>query len=248
MLKDEAGAAHVYGVDMSKIAEAAQQIVADNGFADSGCAERGGGWVGRRGGRRGGVQGGWTCWDGGRDERSRRAGTALRVTIIRGKIEEVELPVPAVDIIISEWMGYFLLYESMLDSVLFARDKWLVPGGLIFPDKASIHLVAIEDAEYKLPVTRKDFIHALVGYFDIQFGDAHRPIGFSTSPRARQTHWKQTVFYLHDTLIAHQGDVLVGELSCAPNARNPRDLDIALSYTFEGREGCWSGTQEFKMR
>ena len=32
---------------------------------------------------------------------------------------------PQVDIIVSEWMGYALLYESMLDSVLFARDKWL---------------------------------------------------------------------------------------------------------------------------
>ena len=30
-----------------------------------------------------------------------------------------------VDIIISEWMGYFLLYESMLDTVLYARDKWM---------------------------------------------------------------------------------------------------------------------------
>ena len=28
-----------------------------------------------------------------------------------------------VDVIISEWMGYFLLRESMLDSVLLARDK-----------------------------------------------------------------------------------------------------------------------------
>jgi hypothetical protein len=28
-----------------------------------------------------------------------------------------------VDIIISEWMGYALLYESMLDTVLYARDK-----------------------------------------------------------------------------------------------------------------------------
>ena len=31
-----------------------------------------------------------------------------------------------VDIIISEWMGYCLLFESMLNSVLLARDKWLV--------------------------------------------------------------------------------------------------------------------------
>jgi hypothetical protein len=54
-----------------------------------------------------------------------------------------------VDIIISEWMGYFLLYESMLDTVLYARDKWLVPGGMILPDKATLYVCAIEDEEYK---------------------------------------------------------------------------------------------------
>lgn len=48
------------------------------------------------------------------------------ITLIKGKMEEVELPVDKVDIIISEWMGYFLLYESMLDTVLVARDKYLV--------------------------------------------------------------------------------------------------------------------------
>ena len=42
-----------------------------------------------------------------------------------------------VDIIISEWMGYALLYESMLDTVLVARDKWLQPDGIIMPDKVS---------------------------------------------------------------------------------------------------------------
>lgn len=48
------------------------------------------------------------------------------VTIIKGKVEEVELPVERVDIIISEWMGYCLFYESMLNTVIYARDKWLV--------------------------------------------------------------------------------------------------------------------------
>ncbi|THG18367.1 hypothetical protein TEA_003346 [Camellia sinensis var. sinensis] len=40
-----------------------------------------------------------------------------------GKVEEIELPVAQVDIIISEWMGYFLLFENMLNTVLYARDK-----------------------------------------------------------------------------------------------------------------------------
>lgn len=81
--------------------------------------------------------------------RSRCCGPSTEITIIRGKAEEVVLPVDKVDIIISEWMGYFLLYESMLDTVLFARDKWLAPGGLIFPDKAVMYITAIEDGEYK---------------------------------------------------------------------------------------------------
>lgn len=51
-----------------------------------------------------------------------------RITIVKGKVEEVELPegIDKVDIIISEWMGYCLFYESMLDTVIYARDKWLV--------------------------------------------------------------------------------------------------------------------------
>ena len=59
------------------------------------------------------------------------------------------LPAAQVDIIISEWMGYFLMYESMLDTVLFARDKWLKPGGLLMPDRCTLSVVAIEDAEYR---------------------------------------------------------------------------------------------------
>lgn len=48
------------------------------------------------------------------------------ITVLKGKVEEIELPVTQVDLIISEWMGYFLLYENMLDTVLYARNKWLV--------------------------------------------------------------------------------------------------------------------------
>jgi len=76
-------------------------------------------------------------------------GMSDKITLLQGKMEEVELPFPKVDIIISEWMGYFLLYESMLDTVLYARDKYLAPNGLIFPDKATIFMAGIEDGEYK---------------------------------------------------------------------------------------------------
>ena len=70
-----------------------------------------------------------------------------------------------VDVIISEWMGYFLLFESMLDSVLYARDRWLKDCRqgkwvgvnhthfncvfpVVYPNHCSISLVALGD-EYE---------------------------------------------------------------------------------------------------
>ena len=93
MFAAKAGAKMVIGVDMSSIVDHAKEIVKDNKLDDV-------------------------------------------VTIIRGKVEEISLPegvekvtilifilmtILQVDIIISEWMGYCLFYESMLDTVLYAR-------------------------------------------------------------------------------------------------------------------------------
>ena len=72
-----------------------------------------------------------------------------KITIIKGKMEEIKLPVEKVDIITSEWMGYCLLFESMLDTILYARDKYLNPGGLLLPDRVTLNMVAVEDAKYK---------------------------------------------------------------------------------------------------
>jgi protein arginine N-methyltransferase 1 len=88
MFAAQAGAKHVYAIDMANIIDKSKLIVAENNLSD-------------------------------------------KITCIKGKMEDIELPVDKVDIIISEWMGYFLLYEGMLDTVIAARDKWLVPDGLV---------------------------------------------------------------------------------------------------------------------
>ncbi|KAJ2984392.1 hypothetical protein NUW58_g6084 [Xylaria curta] len=90
-----------------------------------------------------------------------------KITLIQGKMEEIELPFPKVDIIISEWMGYFLLYESMLDTVLYARDKYLEKDGLIFPDKATIFVCGIEDGDYK---------DEKIGFWDNVYGFDYSPL------------------------------------------------------------------------
>ncbi|KAG0170556.1 type I protein arginine N-methyltransferase Rmt1 [Apophysomyces sp. BC1015] len=267
MFAAQAGAKHVYGIDMSNIIHQARQIVEDNHLSD-------------------------------------------KVTLIQGKMEEVVLPVDKVDIIISEWMGYFLLYESMLDTVLVARDRYLAPGGLIFPDKATMYIAAIEDGDYKeekidywndvygfdyssiktlaikeplvdtvesrsivttpfamkeidiatvkkedltfkvpfkITATRDDYIHAFISWFDIDFTHCHKPVYFSTGPHAKYTHWKQTVFYTPDTLTVKNGESIEGVVSCAPNQRNPRDLDIIIDYSFTGEHSSIEQHCEFKM-
>lgn len=45
-------------------------------------------------------------------------------------------------------MGYFLLYESMFDSVLYARDKWLREGGILMPNRAKMYMAVIDDQAY----------------------------------------------------------------------------------------------------
>lgn len=76
-----------------------------------------------------------------------------RIEVIRGTVETVQLP-GRVDVIVSEWMGYALLHESMLKSVLCARDRWLRPGGLMLPSAAELYIAPVCD---RVPVVRVRF-------------------------------------------------------------------------------------------
>ncbi|KAI3327540.1 S-adenosyl-L-methionine-dependent methyltransferase [Xylariaceae sp. AK1471] len=73
------------------------------------------------------------------------AGLSDVITALHGKMEEVTLPVDQVDIIVSEWMGYGLLFEAMLPSVLWARDKYLAPGGLMVPSHTNMWVAPVSD-------------------------------------------------------------------------------------------------------
>lgn len=72
------------------------------------------------------------------------------IKFIKCRIEDLKLhavTIDKVDIIISEWMGYFLLFEGMLDSVIFARDNYLKPDGLLLPNRCNISLVGLGDEQ-----------------------------------------------------------------------------------------------------
>lgn len=45
-------------------------------------------------------------------------------------------------------MGYCLLYEAMLDSVLWARDRYLTRDGLMIPSHITLRIAPLADPEY----------------------------------------------------------------------------------------------------
>ncbi|ELK26820.1 Pumilio domain-containing protein KIAA0020 [Myotis davidii] len=66
-----------------------------------------------------------------------------KIIVLPGIIEEISLP-EAVDVIISEPMGYMLFNERMLESYLHSK-KWLKANGKMFPTFSDIHLAPFSD-------------------------------------------------------------------------------------------------------
>nr|XP_055169628.1 protein arginine N-methyltransferase 2 isoform X3 [Nyctereutes procyonoides] len=70
----------------------------------------------------------------------------------KAKVEDVVLP-EKVDVLVSEWMGTCLLFEFMIESILYARDVWLKEDGIIWPTTAALHLVPCSaDRDYRSKV------------------------------------------------------------------------------------------------
>ncbi|KAL0221797.1 hypothetical protein RCL1_001651 [Eukaryota sp. TZLM3-RCL] len=102
-------------------------------------------------------------------------------------------------------------------------------------------------APFTLTAKKDDVVHALVAHFDVGFTHGHS-LWFTTGPDGKRTHWKQTVFYLDDDIVMYEGEELSGVFELYPNKVNPRELDIKISYKYEGRSGPVSGTQLFKLQ
>eukprot|EP01018_Ginkgo_biloba_P037813 Gb_34867 [translate_table: standard] len=81
------------------------------------------------------------------NENGENKNSAGVIVVVEGMIEELDNRMPVehheVDVIVSEWMGYCLLYESMLSSVIYTRDRWLKPGGAILPDTAEMYVAGV---------------------------------------------------------------------------------------------------------
>jgi len=249
----QAGAAKVYAIEASNIADHAREVVKHNKMQD-------------------------------------------KIIIIKGRVEDVEIEEKA-DIIISEWMGYCLLYESMLESVIIARDKWLKQEGIMFPAWANIFMCPFTDEQLyidkidfwndiygidfspMIPFAKKcafeeplidlflpqnelaipllikticcktvaseqlkyfasNFKFSAIGsaslqgfvlWFDVLFkgSDPMIPaIRLTTDPESEPTHWRQSMFFIPDPIDIKQDQLIEGSIKVEVNNENKRTLDF----------------------
>ncbi|XP_030371203.1 protein arginine N-methyltransferase 1 [Scaptodrosophila lebanonensis] len=68
-----------------------------------------------------------------------------RILQLEGALDDIILPGghPRVDIILSEWIGSCVFGDSLFKELIYARDNWLVPGGIIIPNLANLYIAGI---------------------------------------------------------------------------------------------------------
>lgn len=69
-----------------------------------------------------------------------------RIELIQARLDKLELD-ERVDVIISEPWGFFLFHERMVEAFVIARDRFLKPGGRMFPGTAELSLAPFSDEE-----------------------------------------------------------------------------------------------------
>ena len=90
--------------------------------------------------------------------------------------------------------------------------------------------------KFSLVANRTDYIHAFVGWFEVYFSHGSQTIKLSTSMELKNTHWKQSVFYIDDEIPIRKGEMIEGSILAKKDKLNPRELNIKLSYRL-GNEG-----------
>ncbi|EPS70406.1 hypothetical protein M569_04353, partial [Genlisea aurea] len=95
-----------------------------------------------------------------------------RITVIKGKVEEVELAEKA-DILISEPMGTLLVNERMLESYIIARDRFLVPNGKMFPTIGRIHMAPFSDEYLYIEIANKALFWQQQNYYGVNLTPLH---------------------------------------------------------------------------
>jgi protein arginine N-methyltransferase 1 len=119
------------------------------------------------------------------------------IEVIQSSVEDLELPYQ-VDIIVSEWMGYFLLRESMLDSVIRARNRWMKSDGCMFPSHATMYFAAISNEDDR-ETKSNEFMSSLQEWTKFT-EEMQEYYGIDMSSLSEPYHKEQVEYYIYSSL------------------------------------------------
>mmetsp|Transcript_102848 Transcript_102848/g.235900 ORF Transcript_102848/g.235900 Transcript_102848/m.235900 type:complete len:426 (-) Transcript_102848:45-1322(-) len=151
------------------------------------------------------------------------------VEVINKVLEDVtpeEVPPNSVDVIVSEPFGQFLVYERGIDTMVTARDRFLKPGGRVYPSKAHLCLSPFHDpALHQETVEKADFWGS----------QSHNGVDLSAAHgHARHAMFSRPVIQYIDpkTLLAHPYCKVLDFEKMTPeeNQRLRLDLDFFIHY------------------
>ena len=140
------------------------------------------------------------------------------ITVVHGKVEDLianeKLPLTAdekVDVIISEWMGYALLYETMLPSVLAARNNFMDrKEGTMWPNKSNMFIEGATDS--------------CLDYWDDVYGMNMAPMKRKVVNELRKEANVEIVD--SKTVVTNRSELIAFDL----NSCNDADLDFKTSF------------------
>ncbi|KAL6578381.1 Protein arginine N-methyltransferase prmt10 [Orobanche minor] len=167
------------------------------------------------------------------------------VEVIEESMEDVVLP-EKVDVIISEWMGYFLLRESMFDSVICARDRWLKPDGVMYPSHARIWMAPIKSGLVDQKMRDYEgamqdwhgFIKETKAYYGVDMSTLTRPFN-----EEQKKYYLQTSLWnnLHPNQIIGT-PMIIKEIDClTTSVEDIRDVRASVSSPIIEEHARFSG-------
>lgn len=123
-----------------------------------------------------------------------------------------------------------------------------------------LYTVKKEDLDFssawELTFVRNDTVHGLVTWFDCYFDKLPNKIQLPTSPYVKSTHWKQVIFYTEQDVFVEKGrifflilgEVMKGSIAVRKAIDNFRQLDVKISYHYQGKNGKKDFYQLYKIR
>jgi histone-arginine methyltransferase CARM1 len=168
------------------------------------------------------------------------------ITVIKGKVEEVELP-EMVDVVVSEPIGFLLVHERMLESYVAARDRFVKPEILnsnqkhfMYPAQGTICVLPFTDPALVQDVATKSQFWRTSDFYGVDLSCLER--------HALAQNFSQPVIGYFDTniLIASEDEIVTHAIDfrTAHVRKDFVDIDIPFRFcisrtTIMHGLGCW---------